>query len=354
MWSCDLCRSAGDNDDMITQKDTIRGQHSWQSELKKSFLSLDEFLHEIEIKADQLSGSVLRGANFQFRVTKQYASRIKKGDPTDPLLLQVLPTVIENYSSSAYTSDPVGELLLLSQQTKVLKKYNGRGLIVMTGACAINCRYCFRKNYPYSGNVGQVAIAAALDEIAHDSSISEVILSGGDPLFLNDVVLNSVFSQLAEIKHVKRLRIHTRLPVVFPERLTQEFVSTLSGLPYQVCMVIHANHPNELDDDVLKKLSNCKRAGITLLNQSVLLKDINDSPQILAELSERLFEGGVLPYYVHLLDKVSGAEHFDVSLKEALMIEQKLRQMLSGYLMPKFVKEVAGADSKTPISELRL
>jgi len=354
MWSCDFCRSAGNNNNMITQKDIIRGQHSWQSDLKKSFLSLDEFLHEIKIEANQLSGSVLRGADFQFRVTKQYASRIKKGDLKDPLLLQVLPTVIENYSSSSYTSDPVGELLLLSQQTKVLKKYNGRGLIVMTGACAINCRYCFRKNYPYSGSVGQVAIAAALDEIADDSSISEVILSGGDPLFLNDIQLNSVFSQLSKIKHVKRLRIHTRLPVVFPERLTQKFVSKLSSLPYPVCMVIHANHPNELDDDVLKKLSSCKKAGITLLNQSVLLKDINDSPQTLAELSERLFEGGVLPYYVYLLDKVSGAEHFDVSLKEALIIEQNLRQILSGYLMPQFVKEVAGAGSKTPISELSL
>jgi len=339
---------------MITQTNIIRGRYSWQSELKKSFLSLDEFLNEIEIKAEQLADHVLRDSDFPFRVTRQYASRIKKGDLNDPLLLQVLPTAFENFSSSSYSSDPVGELFLLSKKTKVLKKYKRRGLIIVTGACAVNCRYCFRKSYPYSENVGRGPLATAIYEIEQDPSISEVILSGGDPLFLDDIQLSFIFSQLAKIKHVKRLRIHTRLPVVFPERVSLQFVSTLSKLPYAVCMVIHSNHANELDDNVLQKLSDCQRAGITVLNQSVLLKNINDSSLILATLSERLFEGGVLPYYVHLLDKVSGAEHFDVSLGKALRIEQELRLMLSGYLMPKFVKEIAGLGSKVPISELRL
>ncbi|MDG2501467.1 MAG: EF-P beta-lysylation protein EpmB, partial [Porticoccaceae bacterium] len=299
----------------------------WQTDLSQCITSLSELLAELEIDTAQLTSCQRATAQFALRVPRPFVERMRKGDPNDPLLTQVLPVSAEMQLDPAYSPDPLDESSH-NPIAGIVHKYRHRLLLIVSPACAINCRYCFRKNYPYSGNVGQVAIAAALGEIADDSSISEVILSGGDPLFLNDVQLSSVFSQLAEIKHVKRLRIHTRLPVVFPERLTQKFVSTLSGLPYLLCVVIHANHPNELDDEVLKKLSNCKRAGITLLNQSVLLKGINDSPQILAKLSERLFEGGVLPYYVHLLDKVSGAEHFDVSLKEALMIEQKLRQIL--------------------------
>jgi L-lysine 2,3-aminomutase len=339
---------------MITQTSMIGGRDSWQSELKKSFLSLDEFFNEVEINEEQMVGHVLRESSFNFRVTKQYASRIKKGDLNDPLLLQVLPTVFEEMSNSSYSIDPVGEALLLETKTKVLKKYKGRGLIIVTGACAINCRYCFRKSFPYNEKVGQGALATAITEIAEDSSISEVILSGGDPLFVDDSQLSTIFLQLAHIKHVKRVRIHTRLPIVFPERISKQFLSMFFNLPYSICIVMHSNHANELDDQVLEKLSDCQKAGITILNQTVLLKNINDSALILAALSERLFEGGALPYYVHLLDKVSGAEHFDIPLEKALEIEAELRNIVSGYLMPKFVKEVPGKASKTPIWALQL
>ena len=229
----------------------------------------------------------------------------------------------------------------------VLHKYDGRVLLVTTGACAIHCRYCFRRHFPYSeANPAKDNWSDALSYIQADKSITEVILSGGDPLVLSDERLQSLCFQIAEISHVKRLRIHTRLPIVLPERIDESFLAWFKILPIQKIIVIHANHAQELGDDVLKILSHLKSANTLLLNQSVLLKGVNDSIDVLSTLSECLIKKEVLPYYLHLLDHVQGAAHFEVSSKEATKLIHDLRSCLPGYMVPKLVREVSGEGYK--------
>jgi EF-P beta-lysylation protein EpmB len=231
----------------------------------------------------------------------------------------------------------------------VLHKYHGRVLLVLTGACAIHCRYCFRRQFPYSeANPIRENWQHALQYIENDSTINEVILSGGDPLLLEDHRLVPLVNALAEIPHLKRLRIHTRLPIVLPERITNDLIQLLSTNRLQTIMVIHTNHANEINDVISQALHKLHKNNITLLNQAVLLKNINDSTAIQAELCERLFANNVTPYYLHLLDKVNGSAHFDVDLEAGISISQELRTQLPGYLVPRLVKEQAGKDSKTP------
>lgn len=322
---------------------------SWQSELSGAINSVEDLLIYTGNQASDIPGLDTGSLKFPLRVPHPYASRIKQSDPTDPLLLQVLPLSAENHIVPGYISDPLDEAR--SNVTPgIIHKYQGRVLLILTGACAINCRYCFRREFPYSENQNSMAEwQQALDYIRQDSSITEVIFSGGDPLLNSDKKLQQLTRAIADIDHVTRLRIHTRLPVVIPQRVTDECLNWLTETRLQPVLVIHSNHAAEIDEQVTEALLRIRAKGITLLNQSVLLKDINDDETILAQLSERLFSAGVLPYYLHLLDKVHGAAHFDIEQTRAQQLLGKLSSLLPGYLVPKLVKEIAGETAKTPL-----
>jgi EF-P beta-lysylation protein EpmB len=275
---------------------------------------------------------------------------MRRGDPRDPLLRQVLPLAEEHLAAPGFSTDPVGDLAAMASPG-VLHKYQGRVLLTATGACAVHCRYCFRRHFPYTeSSAGTDHWQAALDYLAQEPSLREVILSGGDPLTLSERRLAEFIRAAAGIAHLERLRIHTRLPVVLPERITPELVRTLSSTRLSTVVVIHANHANEIDDAVIDALAPMRAAGVTLLNQSVLLRDVNDSAGALVALSETLFAAGVLPYYLHLLDRVQGAAHFEVPEDEARALMQQLTSRLPGYLVPRLVREIAGAPAKQVVA----
>ena len=277
-----------------------------------------------------------------------FVERMEQGNPRDPLLLQVLPQLGESEPAAGFVADPVAEHHAF-RAPGVLQKYPGRVLLITTGACAINCRYCFRRNFPYEAAPKSLdQWQEGLKEIAEDPSISEVILSGGDPLVLVDDRLRALAAQLHHIRHVQRLRIHTRLPIVIPQRVTRELVELLQDFSRPVAIVLHSNHPRELDDQVRLACSNLRSAGnVTLLNQAVLLRGVNDCLETLSQLSERLFECGVLPYYLHQLDRVSGSQHFEVPQADGLRLIEQLRNSLPGYLVPRYVQEVPDRMAKT-------
>ncbi len=288
-------------------------------------------------------------AGFALRVPRGFVARMRHGDPSDPLLLQVLPQLAERNETPGFSRDAVGDLDAREAQG-LLHKYHGRALLIASGSCAINCRYCFRRHFPY----GEEMAAAgqwrrALDHLRSDSSISELILSGGDPLALTTGKLAELTQGLRALPQVTRLRIHTRLPVVLPQRVDSALQDWLSALPQQKVVVLHANHANEFNADVDAACSDLRTAGVTLLNQSVLLRGVNDSVAALSALSERMFAAGVLPYYLHQLDRVQGAAHFEVSDKVALALSEALRAQLPGYLVPKLVREIGGDASKRPV-----
>ncbi len=324
-------------------------QTTWQQALARSCTQLPELLNYLELKPSAVPISADAMAKFPLRVTYDYLSRIEKGNPNDPLLRQILPIEDELAFNSDYTANPVGDIEA-EQVAGILHKYHGRLLLITTGGCSINCRYCFRREYPYSGNQTSKSVEQeAMDYIAQQSEISEVILSGGDPLILNDARLSSLVSQLEEIPHLKRLRIHTRLPVTLPSRVDPLLLTWLSKTRLATSLVLHVNHPNELDNAVGDALLKLRQAGVTLLNQSVLLKNINDSESTLCQLSEALFQYGVLPYYLHLLDKVSGSQHFDIPDADACQLYHQIRSKLPGYLTPTLVRERSGFPYKSPI-----
>jgi EF-P beta-lysylation protein EpmB len=286
---------------------------------------------------------------FPLRVPRGFIARMRRGDPNDPLLLQVLPQARELGEVAGFTSDAVGDLAARAANG-VLHKYEGRALLVATGSCAVHCRYCFRRHFPYAE---QTAAAARWTEaIAHvqaDESIAEVILSGGDPLSLATTKLAELTRALAPVRHLRRLRIHTRLPVVLPERIDDEFSRWLAASPWPTTVVLHANHAQELDASVAAACARMRDSGAVLLNQAVLLRGVNDDASVLADLSERLFDYGVLPYYLHQLDRVAGAAHFEVDDARARNLIDELRTRLPGYLVPRLVREIAGARAKTPL-----
>lgn len=325
--------------------------HAWRHALATAYRDPGDLLAALGTDARAAGYDADAGREFPFRVTREYAARIRPGDPLDPLLRQVLPLARELEDVAGFGADPVGEQAL-APRGSLLQKYAGRALLLLTGACAIHCRYCFRRTYPYAGHVGRSALEAGLDAVAADRALSEVILSGGDPLVRDDDVIATVCMRLASMPHVRRLRIHTRLPVVLPARVTARLLGTLGRAPFAVTMVLHVNHPREVDADVAAALARCRAAGIVLLNQAVLLRGVNDDVDTLAELGERLFDSGVLPYYVHLLDRVRGAAHFEVDEGRARALEHALRARLPGYLVPRFVREVVGAASKLPLDAL--
>ena len=284
-------------------------------------------------------------------VPLSYAEKIKKGCWDDPLLRQILPIKDELIEVKGYSSDPVGDLNASHLPTTgILQKYHGRALIITTGTCAVHCRYCFRKEYPYADEKpARKNWQQVVDVISNDTSLHEVILSGGDPLILSDKRLASLCQQLAAIPHITTLRFHTRLPVVLPQRVDSHFLQWFSLLPIKKVVVIHANHANEIDPLVGNTLRKLTHAGATLLNQSVLLKGVNDTFEALEDLSHQLFQYQTLPYYLHVLDKVSGTAHFDITQQQALLLMEQLRVRLPGYLVPKLVREISGKRSKIPI-----
>lgn len=328
---------------------SLAPEETWQQALAGSIRDPKELFELLELDMKQLPAAIQANREFPLRVPHAFVSRIAKRDWNDPLLKQILPVSQELDFQSGYTTDPLDEKSTNSLPG-LIHKYHGRVLLIVSGGCAINCRYCFRRHFPYSeNNPGRQAWPDTLEYIANDSSISEVIFSGGDPLAASNSLLAGLAKQLESIPHVKTLRIHTRMPIMIPQRIDSECLNWLTASRLNPVMVIHCNHPNELDEDTGAALSKLKSAGVTLLNQSVLLAGVNDQAQILRRLSERLFEFGVLPYYLHLLDKVEGAAHFDVDNDTGAAIIRELLATLPGYLVPKLVKEYAGANSKIPI-----
>ena len=286
---------------------------------------------------------------FPLRVPRSFVRRIRPGDPRDPLLLQVLPVLAELDETSGFSADPVQDLASAAAPG-VLQKYSGRALLIASGACAVHCRYCFRRHFPYGDeNASAAGWRPAIDWLARHPEIHEVILSGGDPLSLTDRRLAALSGALERLPHLRRLRLHTRQPVVLPERVDMGLGEWIRGLKLPLVIVLHVNHPREIDAEVRSALERLRAAGALLFNQSVLLREINDSVEVLAELSEALFESRVVPYYLHVLDRVRGASHFDVPESEARALWCALAARLPGYLLPRLTREVPGAPAKVPI-----
>jgi len=324
----------------------------WQAALAEAVNNPLELSELLELPPDALPVSLNAARQFALRVPRSYVARMRKGDPDDPLLRQVLPITAEEQTYPGFHGDPVGDLKAMPVPG-VLHKYRGRVLLITTGACGIHCRYCFRRHFPYGeANPTSREWRTALDYINADQTVTEVILSGGDPLSLPDPRLAELAALLGAIPHVKRLRIHSRLPIILPERVDDALLAWLEALPIQKVMVVHANHPHEIEGDTLRALRSLQAHGVTVLNQAVLLHGVNDSAEILASLSESLFATGVLPYYLHLLDKVQGAAHFDVPETRAINLIKTLRNRLPGYLVPRLVREIAGAPTKVPAEGL--
>jgi EF-P beta-lysylation protein EpmB len=314
---------------MIPQTPTQITQADWQKELSKAISNPAELLSQLGLsnKIPSLDKDKLK--QFPLRVTQSYINKMRYADATDPLLRQVFPLIDEGVEAEGYTSDPVGDQFAV-KSPGVLQKYQGRALLVTTGACAIHCRYCFRRHYPY-GESNPLASQwqQTLTSLNDNKDINEVILSGGDPLSLTDTKLNTLIQNLEAIPHIKRLRIHTRLPLVLPARITHQLIATLNNCRFNVVMVIHANHANEIDDDVAQSIAALKQSGCELLNQTVLLQGINDDVESLVNLSEALSDIGVMPYYLHLLDRVQGAQHFDVAEEKGIELINSIRKKAS-------------------------
>jgi len=322
---------------------------SWQQQLSNAVTDFDELLSLLQLDPAQLAVPVSALRTFPLRVPRAFIARMRPGNPDDPLLLQVLPSAREEDDTPGYSNDPLSEANF-NPAPGLLHKYHGRALLVTAPHCAVNCRYCFRRNFPYEQNTpGRRQWQDTLAHISADSSISEIILSGGDPLASTDRQLSWLAGELARIPHISRLRIHTRTPIVMPARINAEFLDWIGNTGLKTIMVVHCNHSQEIDIAVKQTMDALRRQNVTLLNQSVLLAGINDSVAALTELSESLFSAGILPYYIHMPDKVRGAAHFDVTESRARQIVQALRAQLPGYLVPRLVREIPGEAAKTAL-----
>ncbi len=328
--------------------------HMWQTSLKHAITDPKELLELLELDMSLLDAANKAAKLFPLIVPRGYIARIKKGDVNDPLLRQVLPIGAELKEVTGYHRDPLQEKQF-NPVPGLLHKYQGRVLLTLVGTCAINCRFCFRRHFPYEeNNPGTAGWEKAIEYIRQDPTITEVILSGGDPLIASDDFLNNFTQKLCTIPHIKRLRIHTRMPIVMPERITPEFVKWVNCLTLKPIIVMHCNHPQEINGEVITAMNALARAGATLLNQSVLLKGVNDSVEILVALSEALFAAGIQPYYLHMLDKVQGAAHFDLERQIAQGLHWEVAKRLPGYLVPKLVCAQAGAPAKLPMEAWEL
>ena len=329
----------------------VPAKPAWRRELAAAIRDPAELARRLDLPAEALAGAGGAHCAFRLLVPRGFAARMEAGNPNDPLLRQVLPSALELAPQPpAYVSDPLGEAAA-RRADGVLVKYRGRALLVTSGACAVHCRYCFRRHFPYAGeNPRRDDWRPAIDAIAADPSLEEVILSGGDPLMLEDPELAALSDRLAAIPHLRSLRIHTRLPIVLPERVDDDLLRWLSASRLPVTMVVHANHPNEIDTHVREA---CRRLGASvrfLLNQSVLLAGVNDDADTLTRLSHALSEASVLPYYLHLPDLVKGTAHFDIGETRGRELIAKMRASLPGYLVPRLAREDPGAPGKSIIA----
>lgn len=321
----------------------------WQTEMAEAVRDPGELLSLLGLDPGLLEPARRAAAAFPLRVPRPFLARMRKGDPDDPLLRQVLPLGEELRDVPGFVRDPVGDLASRGARG-LLHKYRGRVLLVTTGACGVHCRYCFRRHFPYTEESAKPDDwREALEYLRADPSVNEVILSGGDPLTLSDARLADLARSLEAIPHIRRLRLHTRQPVVLPSRVDEALLAWLGACHLQKVVVLHVNHAREIDVAVREACERLRGTGATLLNQSVLLRRVNDSTEALAELSEALAGAGVLPYYLNLLDPVAGAAHFDVPETEALALVEDLRARLPGYLVPRLVREVPGAPAKMPV-----
>ena len=324
-------------------------REDWLTQLADVVTSPDELLHLLNVDAD---ANLLAGRDakrlFALRVPRAFIARMEPGNPNDPLLRQVLTSKEEFINAPGFSTDPLEEQH--SVVPGLLHKYSNRALLLVKGGCAVNCRYCFRRHFPYAENQGNKRNwQQALEYISAHPQLDEIIFSGGDPLMAKDHELDWLLTQLESIPHIKRLRIHSRLPIVIPARITDTLVARIAASSLQVLLVNHVNHANEIDAAFRTSMRKLRMAGVTLLNQSVLLRGVNDNANTLADLSNALFDAGVMPYYLHVLDKVQGAAHFMVSDEEARAIVRELLTLVSGYLVPKLAREIGGEPSKTPL-----
>lgn len=336
---------------MNTNNDTLQytqdNEPSWQYQLSHTIKDLKSLCDFTGLDIDKIPFSVAAHQDFQMRIPYAYASRICKGDYQDPLLLQVMPEHRELENIPGFTKDPLAESDA-NHLTGLIHKYKHRVLLTLSGACAINCRYCFRRHFPYGeNNIGSQQWTEIIDYIKADTNIEEVIFSGGDPLASSDKRLEKFIGDLNQINHLQRLRIHTRLPVVIPKRITSQLCDILQRSKLQNILVIHANHANEFDDEVSRALAKLKQADVTVLNQAVLLKGINDTAKRQKALHLASFKAGALPYYLFVLDKVAGAAHFNIEEHQAQQIMRELQCILPGYLVPKLAREIPGKPHKT-------
>ena len=324
--------------------------NSWQNELARAISTPEELLRYLELPVELLEAARLAGKQFPVRVPWSFAERMRKGDPHDPLLRQVLPLAEELQIDTNSSLDPVGDLQAIVSNG-LLHKYHGRVLLITTAACGIHCRYCFRRYFPYTEQNPMAAEwQASLDYIRAHHEIEEVILSGGDPLSLSDQRLQKLVEELATIPHVRRLRIHSRMPIVLPSRVDEHLLGWLGNTRLECIMVLHSNHAAELDDNVAAATERLRDAKVLLLNQSVLLRGINDTLASQCDLQRRLVRLGVLPYYLHKLDRVQGATHYDIERDDALALLAQMRETLPGYMVPQLMEEISGATSKIPLS----
>lgn len=328
---------------------TIEIRHTWQNQLSNTVKNIQELCDYLELNLADLDLNL--DPKFPLRTPKYYLNKISKNDPNDPLLLQILPKAQEKIIKTNFCADPLQEAKYIKAPGLIHKYYN-RVLLTITGACGIHCRYCFRQNFPYETNVISKAHRnLQSDYIKHNSHIDEVILSGGDPLCINNNLLEKILDDLSEIPHVKTIRFHTRMPIVLPDRIDQDFIKLLNKFKHlKFIIVTHCNHPNELDSYIKEKLKLLQQHNITVLNQAVLLKDINNSAEVLINLSQKLFDCYIMPYYLHLLDPVTGTSHFEVDESTAKNLIKQIKAKLPGYLVPKLAREIPGEDSKTLVT----
>lgn len=333
---------------MIPRTEPAGQTPEWQREYSEALRDPAELLECLNLPSSLLPAAKAASQTFPLRVPYSYLQRIQPGNLHDPLLRQILPLGEEMTKSEGFSTDPVGDQQAMAVPG-LIHKYKGRALLTLTGACAVHCRYCFRRHFPYSeANPSEDHWQAALNYLLAHPEITEVILSGGDPLSLNDKRLTSLVARLEEVPHLQRLRWHSRLPVVLPSRLTPELLQLWQSSRFKQVLVLHFNHPNEINLYIKQSLKYTATTGITLLNQTVLLRGVNDNADCLTRLSEKLFEVGVLPYYLHLLDRTQGTAHFEVMEQSAQQIYQKLLGQLPGYLVPKLVRDAAESNFKQP------
>lgn len=319
---------------------------TWQQELRRAIRDSSQLVAALNLPLEFAASARLASESFPLFAPWTYVARMRQGDVADPLLRQVLPLTDELTDLPGYSTDPVRDSAAQAAPG-LLQKYSGRALLVTTGACAVHCRYCFRRHFPYLEGPRSIGDwQPALDRIAADPTIDEVLLSGGDPLTIVDQQLALLADRLSAIPHLRRLRIHTRLPIMIPQRVTSELLTWLRGTRLTSIMVVHANHPQEIDDATAAALSTLVEAGIPVLNQSVLLAGVNDSAEALIGLSRRLVDLRVIPYYLHQLDPVQGAAHFEVPIARGLELIDQMRRALPGYAVPRYVQEVPGESHK--------